>query len=175
MNLKDLIPFLSAAAGAGAGYYFLGREKKGDKRVPREGLEPWATAVGGALVGYVAGQFVSSRFQASAPALQPAQAAQATAQALNEYVDLDGGTAPLALPAPRAPQAAPRPVVMPRQAQPLPPDSRGDGISDAALLDSMGTFEGAGEDGLGSYEGPYGDVDDIDVEALIKESGMNRN
>ena len=44
MNLKDLIPFLSAAAGAGAGYYFLGREKKGDKRVPREGLEPWATA-----------------------------------------------------------------------------------------------------------------------------------
>jgi hypothetical protein len=48
-------------------------------------------------------------------------------------------------------------------------------VSDAALLDSMGTFEGAGEDGLGSYEGPYGDVDGIDVEALIKESGMNRN
>jgi len=172
MNLKDLIPFLSAAAGAGAGYYFLGREKKGDKRVPREGLEPWATAVGGALVGYVAGQFVSSRFQAPAPALQPAQAPQA-AQALNEYMDLDGGTAPLALPPARP--VTPRPVVMPRAPQPLPPDSRGDGVSDAALLDSMGTFEGAGEDGLGSYEGPYGDVDDIDVEALIKESGMNRN
>jgi hypothetical protein len=88
-------------------------------------------------------------------------------------MDLDGGTAPLALPPARP--VTPRPVVMPRAPQPLPPDSRGDGVSDAALLDSMGTFEGAGEDGLGSYEGPYGDVDDIDVEALIKESGMNRN
>jgi len=174
MNLKDLIPFLTAAAGAGAGYYFLGREKKGDKRVPREGLEPWATAVGGALVGYVAGQFVASRFQAPASQL-PAPEAQVAAQALNEYMDLDGGHAPLALP-PARPGARPVPQpVIPRAPQVRAPDSRGDGVSDAALLDSMGTFEGAGEDGLGSYEGPYGDVDDIDVEALIKESGMNWN
>lgn len=164
MNLKNLLPFLTAAAGAGAGYYFLGREKKGDKRVPREGLEPWATAVGGALVGYVAGQFISSRFPEPVQAPQ-LQAPGAQPQA-SPYVDLDG-TAPKALP-PARPQ-------IPVPTASIAPDTRADGASDVALLNSLGSLEGTGEDGLGSYEGPYGNVDDIDVEALIKESGMNRN
>jgi hypothetical protein len=164
MNLKNLLPFLTAAAGAGAGYYFLGREKRGDKRVPREGLEPWATAVGGALVGYVAGQFFSSRFPEPAPQLQ-APGVQAAPQT-SPYVDLDG--APLKALPPARPQ-------IPVPTASIAPDTRADGASDAELLNSLGSLEGTSEDGLGSYEGAYGDVDGIDVEALIKESGMDRN
>lgn len=167
MDFKNLIPFLTAAAGAGAGYYFLGQEKKGDKRVPREGLEPWATAVGGALVGYVAGQFVASRFQPppAATAL-PAANVETPAQRGEQYVDLDGApvSKPLALP--------------PAQSVPVPsaqiqPDTRADGADDSELLDGMGSFAGTGEDGMGSYEGHYGDVDGIDVEALMREAGRN--
>lgn len=166
MNLKNLLPFLTAAAGAGAGYYFLGREKKGDKRVPREGLEPWATAVGGALVGYVAGQFFSSRLPEPVPQLQAPGVQAAPQAAAQQYVDLD--ESPLKALPPARPQ-------IPVPTASIAPDTRADGASDAELLNSLGSLEGTGEDGLGSYEGPYGDVDGIDVEALIKESGMNRN
>lgn len=165
MDFKNLIPFLTAAAGAGASYYFLGREKKGDKRVPREGLEPWATAVGGALVGYVAGQFVASKIQPPPPPALPKNV-ETAAQRGEQYVDLDGQPArPLALPAPQAQIPVPTAAIQ--------PDTRADGANDAELLNGLGTFAGTGEDGMGSYEGAYGDVDGIDVEALMRESERN--
>jgi len=167
MDLKNLIPFLTAAAGAGASYYFLGREKKGDKRVPREGLEPWATAVGGALVGYVAGQFVASKFTKPVVPALPATNVETAVQTGEQYVDLDG--------APRLALPAPRPTSIQIPTADIQPDTRADGASDAELLNSLGSLAGTGEDGMGSYEGAYGDVDDIDVEALMKEARAERN
>jgi hypothetical protein len=141
---KNLLPFITAAAGAGASYYFLGKEKKGDKRVTREGLEPWAVAAGGGLVGYIAGQFISSRLKPPpAPAVAAPEPKQVQEQP-DQYVDLDG--APAGLPAPMSTE----------------PDTRASGADDSDLMDSMGSFAGTGEGGLGSFANPYGDTDNLD-------------
>lgn len=164
-DLKSLlIPIITGAAGAGASYWFLGREKSGRAK---EGIEPWAVALGGGLVGYIAGQFITSRLaspNATAGAGVQAPLTQAAQQPVGEYLNLDQPVR-RALPAPRsAPQGPAAPG----------PDVRAHGSDDSNMLESYGSFEGAGEDGLGSY-GLDVDVDAIDVDALMKEAGHNRN
>lgn len=149
MDYKSLLPFLTAAAGAGAGYFFFGRAKPGQK-VAKPAMEVWATAIGGALVGYAAGQFVRGRLQ-QAPALP--QAASPKPAPADDTVDLD---APLALPEHQSDSV----------------DVRATDADDAAIMDSMGSLAGSGEDGLGSYEQDV-DVDDIDVGELMREAGYN--
>lgn len=154
-NLKPLLPFATAAAGAGASYYFLGKEKKNGKRVPREGLEPWAVAVGGALVGYIAGQFVASRLK---PPPAPAPAPQAIPKGTppeEEYVDLD-----------EAPRGLPAAPMSTAPGSGMEPDVRAGGSEDGDLLSSMGAFAGSGEGGMGSFGGSYGNLDDVETDAI---------
>lgn len=158
MNWQSFIPYITALAAGGASTYFLGMEKKSGKRAFKDGMEPWACAVGGLLVGYVAGKFVQTRLSPTPPP-PPQLRPPVTEQGLGEYLDLEMAP-PRALP-------PPRPLHRP---QPPTPDTRAAGRSDAELLQSNGIFEGSGEDGLGSYEQPE-DVDDIDVQQLLKESG----
>lgn len=168
MALKDLlIPILTGAAGAGASYWFLGTTKSSQgKRSPKEGIEPWAVALGGGLVGYIAGQFITSKLAPAPTAAAGAgvQAPLATTQSgQGEYLDLDR-------PVRRA--LPPGPTPAPAKLEQV--DVRAAGSDDSDMLESYGSFEGVGEDGLGSY-GLDVDVDAIDVDALMREAGHNRN
>ena len=169
MALKDLlIPILTGAAGAGASYWFLGTTKSSQgKRSPKEGIEPWAVALGGGLVGYIAGQFISSKLSPAPAAGAGVQAplTQAAQQPVGEYLDLDRPVRRALPPGPMAPPPQPPKAVV---------DVRAGGADDSDMLESYGSFEGVGEDGLGSY-GLDVDVDAIDVDALMKEAGHNRN
>lgn len=165
-DLKSLlIPLLTAAGGGAAGYYFLGTTKSSQgKRTKKDGIEPYAVAVGGALVGYIAGQLIQSRLAPKAPALTQQQlAAQQLAQqvAVGEYMDLDK-------PVRRALPPAPAPAKLEQV------DVRASNSDDSDLLGSFGSLEGTGEEGLGSY-GLEVNADDIDVEELIRESNLARD
>jgi len=68
----------------------------------------------------------------------------------------------------------PGPMAPPPQPPKAVVDVRAGGADDSDMLESYGSFEGVGEDGLGSY-GLDVDVDAIDVDALMREAGHNRN
>lgn len=158
MALRDYIPYLLAAGAGGAGLYFLGYDRKG--KAFKEGMEPWACAIGGLLVGYTAGKVVQNYLAPKAVPLPSPPPSQPSVSPLGEYLDLEVDTPRLALPPPRVATHQPA-----KRA-----DVRAVTADDAAVLNDMGSFATSGEDGMGSYD-TGADADEIDVDQLMRESG----
>lgn len=165
--LADYAPYVFALGGGLASYQFLGRGK--------DGYKPYVWAAGGVVTGYVAGKLVSGYLMPSAapqlpgmvgtpaqlpPGVDPLALAQPDKQSVDGLWDLDAAVPPPKQLAP--PVSAPPPPRQPYPTSapdPLPPgtlaeykpDTRADDANDWNLLNSLGSFAGSGENGLGSY------------------------
>lgn len=193
--LADYAPYILAAGGGLASYQYLGKGK--------EGYRPYAWAAGGVVTGYLAGKLVSGYLvptvapqlpaMVGTPAQLPpgvdplAYKPDSDKQSVDGLWDLDAAVpppprqltaprppAPPVPPAPRQPYPTSEPSQPPGTLEEYKPDVRADDANDWNLLNSMGSFAGSGENGLGSYASGVDDREIDDAIASVKKSKRGR-
>lgn len=127
MDIKALLtsPYVLAAAGGAASYYFKGRHEKG------KGKYLWPA--GGVVAGYVAGVALQ-KLLAPPPAALPAQQSQAPLPEGDAGIDLDFDDEPQLVAAAQAAEVA---AIAPEELGSLGGDSVGGGILSDSEIDEL--------------------------------------